>query len=109
MLSASADGVEVACGEGSLKLLMLQPEGKRAMAAKDFLLGRKVVVGSAPFSFKLGAGTVIKGLDQGLVGMRAGGIRRIVVPPSLGYGAARSGPIPPNSTLVFEVQLLKVE
>jgi methionyl-tRNA formyltransferase len=46
VLSASADGVEVACSEGSLKLLMLQPEGRRAMTAKEFLSGRKVTVGS---------------------------------------------------------------
>ena len=50
VLAASAEGVEVACAEGSLKLLTLQPEGKRAMTAQEFLSGRKVVVGSAPFS-----------------------------------------------------------
>lgn len=49
VLSASADGVEVACAEGSLKLLTLQPEGKRAMSAKEFLAGRRVTVGSTPF------------------------------------------------------------
>jgi methionyl-tRNA formyltransferase len=50
VLSASADGLEVACAEGSLRLLSLQPEGKRAMTAQEFLSGRKVVVGSTPFS-----------------------------------------------------------
>ena len=50
LLAASAEGVEVACAEGSLKLLMLQPEGKRAMTAQEFLSGRKLVLGGAPFS-----------------------------------------------------------
>jgi FKBP-type peptidyl-prolyl cis-trans isomerase FkpA len=61
-----------------------------------------------PFSFTLGQGFVIAGWDQGLVGMRVGGIRRLVVPPSFAYGSIRSGPIPPNATLVFEIELLDV-
>jgi FKBP-type peptidyl-prolyl cis-trans isomerase FkpA len=65
-------------------------------------------VGREPFSFVLGAGQVIAGWDQGLVGMRVGGIRRLVLPPSLAYGPARNGPIPPNASLVFEVELLSV-
>ena len=62
-----------------------------------------------PFSFKLGAGQVIKGWDQGIAGMKVGGIRRLVVSPELGYGSQAMGPIPPNSTLIFEVQLLGVK
>ncbi|MBU6321568.1 MAG: FKBP-type peptidyl-prolyl cis-trans isomerase [Patescibacteria group bacterium] len=61
------------------------------------------------FSFDLGAGHVIPGWDQGVVGMKVGGTRKLVVPPSLGYGPNDYGPIPGNSTLVFEIQLLKVE
>jgi FKBP-type peptidyl-prolyl cis-trans isomerase FkpA len=65
--------------------------------------------GGDPFQFTLGAGDVIAGWDQGLQGMRVGGVRRLVVPPSLAYGSVRNGPIPPNATLVFEIELLEVE
>ena len=66
-------------------------------------------VGGTPFSFTLGASQVIAGWDQGLQGMRIGGVRRLVIPPSLAYGTFRNGPIPPNATLVFEIELLDVQ
>jgi peptidylprolyl isomerase len=64
---------------------------------------------SQPFTFKLGAGEVIRGWDEGVVGMRVGGRRELIIPPTLGYGAQSPGPgIAPNDTLVFVIDLLKV-
>jgi len=61
------------------------------------------------YTFVLGANQVIKGFDTGVTGMKVGGTRRVIVPPGLGYGAAGSGPIPPNAALVFDLALTNVQ
>ena len=71
--------------------------------------GRQFDAGSFPFT--LGSGQVIRGFDQGVTGMRVGGIRRLVIPPNLAYGPSGSsdGSIPPNATLVFDIELTNVQ
>ena len=65
--------------------------------------------GRTPFRFTVGAGQVIKGWDEGLIGMKVGGKRKLTIPPELGYGSRDNGPIPANSTLIFEIDLLGIE
>jgi len=62
-----------------------------------------------PFTFKLGVGEVIKGWDEGVAGMKVGGERLLIIPPSLGYGNRKLDGIPPNSTLRFEIKLLDMK
>jgi FKBP-type peptidyl-prolyl cis-trans isomerase FkpA len=82
-----------------------QPENKGRQFDTSLQPGR------GPFPFTLGAGGVIRGWDQGMVGARVGGLRRLVIPPELGYGAqgAGNGQIPPNASLVFDIELLSVQ
>nr|WP_198148532.1 FKBP-type peptidyl-prolyl cis-trans isomerase [Sphingomonas sp. Y57] len=81
--------------------LWLQPEEERG---KNFDSSR----GSQPLTFTLGAGDVIEGWDAGIVGMKEGGIRTLIIPPEAGYGARGKGPVPPNSWMIFEVELIRV-
>lgn len=78
-----------------------QPENK----GKEFDSSRKK---GRPFGFVLGVGGVIQGWDEGVLSMRVGGQRQLIVPPDLGYGSNAFGPIPANATLLFEVELLDI-
>ena len=62
-----------------------------------------------PFETQIGFGQVIKGWDEGVIGMKVGGKRKLIIPPSLGYGAQAVGSIPANSTLIFELELLEIK
>lgn len=65
--------------------------------------------GKEPFSFVLGAGNVIKGLDEGIEGMKSGGKRTLIVPAALAYGSRGAGPVPPNANLIFDIELISVK
>ena len=62
----------------------------------------------APITIQIGAGQVIPGFERGVVGMRVGGKRRVTIPPSLAYGSAGNGPVPPNATIRFEIELVSI-
>ena len=66
-------------------------------------------IGKTPLNLTVGNREVITGFDRGVLGMKVGGARRVVIPPEQAYGSSGSGPIPPNATLVFEIELLSVQ
>jgi FKBP-type peptidyl-prolyl cis-trans isomerase len=100
---------DIVAGTGAV-LATGQTVGMRYVGA--FVSGDVFDSNPAPkpvFSFRLGAGQVIKGWDQGLVGMKVGGRRQLIIPPELGYGPNDYGPIPGNSVLVFTVDALSAQ
>jgi FKBP-type peptidyl-prolyl cis-trans isomerase FkpA len=112
---------EITLKSGLIYLDIEEGSGPAAVSGKEVTVhytgtfpdGRKFdssVDRNEPFTFKLGAGHVIKGWDEGVAGMRIGGKRRLVIPPELGYGKRGAGSvIPPGAVLHFEVELLKVD
>ena len=104
-----ADGLyyrELVVGEGSPARRGAQVTVRYAGALADGRVFTQPL--EPPATFKLGAGTVIAGWEKGVPGMRVGGLRQLIIAPALGYGAEKNGVIPPNSVLVFEVELLSV-
>ncbi|XP_068740450.1 46 kDa FK506-binding nuclear protein-like [Montipora capricornis] len=87
------------------QLVHVYYKGNLAKSKKQF----DACLSGPPFSFRLGAGEVISGWDLGVAGMQVGGKRKLTVPPSKGYGSQKRGPIPPNSTLEFEIQLMQIQ
>lgn len=93
-------GAEVKNGQlASVNYILSLPDGKVIQNSKDF---------GKPFEFIVGAGQVIPGWEMGFAGMKVGGIRTITIPPELAYGSREVGPISPNSTLVFTIEVLDV-
>ena len=115
-----SDGADLSGGVTALKIEDIRKgDGATAKAGdsvtvnyRGTLLSGKLFdesYGKAPFEFQLGAGNVIKGWDQGVAGMKVGGKRKLTIPAELGYGDAGAGAdIPPGATLLFDVELLKV-
>jgi peptidylprolyl isomerase len=114
--SASASSVPMDKISGEDMIVGTGAEAKSGDSVKVNYIG-KLIDGTkfdssydrgTPFEFTLGVGQVIKGWDYGVVGMKVGGKRLLIIPPAFGYGDQKAGSIPPNSILVFEVELLEV-
>jgi len=99
--SVAGDGAEATAGQTvSVHYTGWLENGSKFDSSKDR---------NDPFNFRLGAGMVIRGWDEGVQGMKVGGTRKLTIPADLGYGArGAGGVIPPNATLIFEVELLEI-
>ena len=102
-------GAEAVVGSRVIMLYDLWLYNPAGSASKGTRVGGSSDAGAGPFPFTIGGGGVISGIDQGVRGMRQGGTRRIYMPPSMAYGSQGQQGIPPNASLVFEVELTSVE
>jgi FKBP-type peptidyl-prolyl cis-trans isomerase len=102
---------DVVVGTGALveKGSLVSAQYVLKLADGTLIQDSKQVGGGQPFQYIAGAGQLIQGWEKGVEGMRVGGKRIITIPPELGYGANAAGPIPPNSTLVFEIEIVNVQ
>ena len=118
-ISQQGKSQEITTESGLVILDLVVGEGEEAIPGKTVTVNYTgklengeqfdTSIGRAPFSFPLGAGRVIKGWDEGVAGMKVGGQRKLTIPPELAYGTRGAGNvIPPNATLIFDVELLKV-
>lgn len=108
--------IHIEAGDGALaeagKTVIVHYTGWLYDTAADDNKGEKFdssVDRNQPFQFALGAGMVIRGWDEGFAGMQVGGKRQLIIPPDMAYGERGVGPIPPNATLLFDVELLDVQ
>lgn len=102
-------GVEAGAGSRVIMLYELWLYNPAGTASKGTRIGGSSDPAAGPFPFTIGTGTVIPGIDQGVRGMRVGGKRRIYMPPSMAYGSQGQQGIPPNASLVFEVELTSIQ
>ena len=102
-------GAEAGPGSRVIMLYELWLYNPAGNASKGVRIGGSSDAGAGPYPFTVAAGGVIPGVDQGVRGMRQGGRRRIYMPPSMAYGSTGQGTIPPNASLVFEVELTSVQ
>lgn len=102
-------GAEAGPGSQVIMLYELWLYNPAGSASKGTRIGGSSDANAGPYPFTVGTGGTIPGIDQGVRGMRQGGRRRIYIPPSMAYGSTGQGPIPPNASLVFEVELTSVQ
>jgi len=101
-------GAEATVGRSATVNYTLWLYNSAGVDNKGSLIESTLAAGGRPYTFIVGTG-VIPGFSQGVAGMRVGGQRRVVIPPNLAYGSQGTSGIPPNSTLIFEVELLSVQ